>query len=115
MVRRAHDPNPKSGARFAPGDLVRHRRYGYRGLVVALDQTCCASEDWYQSNNTQPKRGQPWYHVLVHGSQQITYAAQDSLTEEPDPAPVHHPLVEVFFSEYEGVRYVRNERPWELG
>ena len=27
---------------FAPGDLVHHRRYGYRGVLVAVDRTCQA-------------------------------------------------------------------------
>ena len=57
-----------SPARFQPGHLVRHRRYGYRGVVVALDLECGAGDDWYRSNRTQPDRDQPWYHVLVHGS-----------------------------------------------
>ena len=115
MVKRARGRSPEGEPLFAPGDLVRHRRYGYRGLVVAFDLTCCASEDWYRSNNTQPERNQPWYHVLVHGSHQTSYAAQDSLLEEPQPAPVDHPLLEAFFSSFEGSRYVRNDRLWDLG
>jgi len=114
MINRGRGQDSEGEAQFAPGDLVRHRRYGYRGLVVAFDLTCGASESWYQSNNSQPERNQPWYHVLVHGSHQTTYAAQDSLLEDPQPAPIEHPLLEAFFSSFEGARYVRNDRPWEL-
>ena len=103
-----HDP-----ARFGEGTLVRHRRYGYRGVVVALDLECRADEAWYQKNHTQPDRDQPWYHVLVHGSTQTTYAAESSLVPDGDPSPIEHPLVGLFFSAYEDGAYVRNDRPWE--
>ena len=99
-------------ARYLPGQLVQHRRYGYRGVVVESDSCCQASEDWYQRNRTQPDRSQAWYHVLVDGSESVTYAAEDSL--EPDSAgePIRHPLLERFFGAFESGRYKRNNLPW---
>ena len=85
MIRLQEEFRPDPARpRFAPGDLVRHRRYGYRGVVVDSDPECLADEAWYQSNKTQPKKDQPWYHVLVHGGGQLTYPAETSL--EPDPS-----------------------------
>ncbi len=55
---------PEKDPLYHPGQIVRHRRYGYRGVVVDSDLTCKADEAWYQSNQTQPDRNQPWYHVL---------------------------------------------------
>jgi len=98
--------------RFEPGDCVVHRRYGYRGVVVAVDPRCLANEEWYQRNRTQPERNQAWYHVLVHDATHTTYAAEQSLLPDPDPAPVSHPLVNHFFSAYVGGKHVRNDRPW---
>ncbi|MFT5049408.1 MAG: heat shock protein HspQ [Chlamydiales bacterium] len=108
------DPTPSSSspARFQPGQLVRHRRYGYRGVVAALDLKCRADEQWYQSNKTQPGRDQPWYHVLVHGSHQTTYAAESSLMPDRTGGEIAHPLVEEFFSEFVHGAYVRNSQPW---
>ena len=97
---------------FAPGQLVRHRRYNYRGVVVACDLTCQAADDWYLSNRTQPERSQPWYHVLVHGTHQITYAAQTSLEEDDSGEQIVHPLVPHLFSSFENGQYARNDRPW---
>ena len=99
-------------AKFQPGQLVRHRRYGYRGVVVDVDPFCQASDSWYRKNRTQPSRNQPWYHVLVDGSNTATYAAQTGLLEDDRAVPVTHPLVAVFFSEFDGQSYVRNDRPW---
>lgn len=81
----------KTEALFKPGQLVKHKRYGYRGVVVALDLTCQATEAWYQSNRSQPDRGQPWYHVLVHNSDQTTYAAQFSLEADGSEDVINHP------------------------
>jgi heat shock protein HspQ len=99
-------------ALFAPGHLVHHRRYGYRGVVVAVDLQCRASTAWYEKNQTQPSRRQPWYHVLVDGSTIVTYAAQTSLEPDDQTAPITHPLVDVFFDAFDGRSYVRNETPW---
>jgi heat shock protein HspQ len=101
-----------SAPRFTAGDLVAHRRYGYRGVIVAVDPQCLAPEDWYQANNTQPDRNQAWYHVLVHGSSSNTYAAESSLDVDPDGKVVDHPLVHHFFDEFVDGRYQRNDRPW---
>jgi heat shock protein HspQ len=98
--------------RFEPGQLVVHRRYGYRGVVVAFDDTCEAEDDWYLTNQTQPSRDQPWYHVLVHDSEQITYAAQTSLQADDSDQQINHPLVEHFFSSFSDGQYLRNDEAW---
>ncbi len=97
---------------FQLGQLVGHRRYGYRGVIVARDLFCKATNQWYESNLTQPDRNQPWYHVLVHDSSQVTYAAQSSLRADYSGKPVHHPFIGAFFSEFIDGRYTRNERPF---
>ncbi len=97
--------------KFAPGDVVRHVRYHYRGVVVAHDSRCMAGENWYQSNNTQPDKEQPWYHVLVHESGSITYPAESSLELDSSGDEIIHPLLEQFFNGFEEGRYKRNKLP----
>lgn len=97
---------------FKPGDLVRHRRYEYRGLVVDHDLGCRASEEWYRRNRSQPDTDQPWYHVLVHGSDAVTYAAQTSLQADDSEAEIEHSMLQRFFAGFEGGKYLRNERLW---
>ena len=106
--RAADRPAP----RFQIGQLVRHRRYGYRGVIVAFDLACGADEAWYQTNQTQPDRDQPWYHVLVHETPQTTYAAEANLRMDPSPQPVEHPLLAEFFCGFAEGRYTRNDSPW---
>jgi hemimethylated DNA binding protein len=97
---------------FSPGDLVQHKRYGYRGVVVDYDLRFSGEETWYRSNRTQPEKNQPWYNVLVDESDQITYTAQTSLEADSKEAQVLHPLIPVFFSNFQGGCYWRNGRRW---
>lgn len=97
---------------FKPGMLIKHKRYGYRGVVVDLDPICQADNDWYQKNQTQPEKSQPWYHVLVHNSGSVTYAAQSSLEKDSSVKQILHPLIPFFFNGFNKGSYLRNERQW---
>jgi len=97
---------------FKPGQLIKHKRYGYRGVIVAVDLTCQATDAWYQSNRSQPDRNQPWYHVLVHNSDQTTYAAQTSLESDSEAQEISHPWLDEFFTDFIDGEYIRNQRPW---
>jgi len=97
---------------YKRGQIVRHKRYGYRGVIVEVDPKCMANEEWYQSNQTQPDQNQPWYHVLVSDSDQVTYPAQTSLLPDESCEEVKHPLISYFFERFEDGHYIRNDRPW---
>ena len=108
---------PPAEAKFSPGEVVHHRRYGYRGLVVDFDTTCQADDGWHKANQTQPDKNQPWYHVLVDGQQQVTYVAQSNLELDTTGAPIVHAMLNLFFSGHDEStnRYLRNEVPWNPG
>ncbi len=97
---------------FLPGDLVRHRRYGYRGVIVSVDPECLAEDTWYHSNQTQPSKKQPWYHILVHNSSSTTYSAHSSIEIDPNKAPINHPLLDSYFEDFDAEHYVRNDNFW---
>jgi len=96
-------------ARFAPGELVHHRRFDYRGVVVDVDPEFSLEDAWYERNAvSRPPRDRPWYHVLVDGSAATTYVAERNLEADDSDEPVRHPLVEHFFSGFRDGRYVPN-------
>lgn len=105
------DENAKqSVARFSPGDVIRHNRFDYRGVVVDVDATFQLSDEWYeQVARSRPPKDRPWYHVLVDGADTTTYVAERHLERDPDPAPIRHPLLDRFFRAFEGGRYARHE------
>ncbi|MEM8737732.1 MAG: heat shock protein HspQ [Planctomycetota bacterium] len=97
--------------RFTPGQCVEHRLYRYRGLIVDFDMHCTAGEEWYWSNASQPDPDQPWYHVLVDGSDALTYVAQENLAPE-NPQKITHPLVAAYFEMDLDGHYQRNDEIW---
>ena len=104
-------PRPK----FQIGQIVVHRQYRYRGVIVARDRFCRVPDWWYFRNQTQPAREQAWYHVLVDANSRTTYAAETSLRADRDRSPVDHPAIELFFSGMVEGHYQRNDRPWDGG
>ena len=107
----------ENSPKFSKGEVIEHQMYGYRGVIVDYDNTCQAPEHWYHSNQTQPNRNQPWYHVLVDGNQQVTYVAECNLTLDQSGQPVVHGMLNLFFSGYDERKnkYLRNDVPWNPG
>lgn len=100
-------------ALYKVGQLVKHKSYGYRGVIVSVDLSCQAPQEWYLSNRTQPKRNQPWYHVFVSNSGgQVTYPAQTSLIPDESFQSIEHPLISYFFDRFVEGHYVRNQQEW---
>jgi heat shock protein HspQ len=95
--------------KYQPGQIVHHKRFGYRGVVLAVDDTFQGTDSWYDEvARSRPPKDKPWYHVLVHGSEAETYVAERNLELDDSVAPVAHPLLGVFFDELRDGRYVRN-------
>ncbi|MGD2084162.1 MAG: heat shock protein HspQ [Chromatiales bacterium] len=98
-------------ARFHVGQIVHHRLFDYRGVIVDVDPVFQGSEDWYQQvARTRPPKDSPWYRVLVHGSDAETYVAERNLEPDPSGEPVRHPLVGQMLGEFEDGRYRPRER-----
>lgn len=94
-------------ARFHPGQIVYHKVYNFRGVVFDVDPCCEADDEWFFANETQPDREQPWYHMLVDGSEQVTYVAESNLESDDNLEPVEHPLIGILVGSYDGGRYYR--------
>ena len=53
-------------ARFAIGDVVRHRLFDFRGVIFDVDPEFSNSEEWYEAipEDLRPPKDQPFYHLL---------------------------------------------------
>lgn len=97
--------------RFAVGDLIHHRLFDYRGVIVDVDPVFQSTEEWYDAvANSRPPKDKPWYHVLVHGALHSTYVAERNLEPDESADPILHPMVEQVFSRFENGRYFRDTR-----
>jgi heat shock protein HspQ len=99
-------PFPVDRASFHVGQLVHHRLFDYRGVVIDVDPVFSGSETWYlQMARSRPPKDRPWYHVLVHGATHQTYVAERNLERDPAPGPVEHPLLGHYFERFDGRVY----------
>lgn len=93
-------------AKFSVGQLVRHKRFDYRGVIVDVDATFQLSDEWYeQMARSRPPKDRPWYHVLVHDAEHMTYVAERNLESDPSGDPIYHPLLGHFFASFHNGRY----------
>jgi len=85
-------------AQFAPGQVVRHRRFGYRGLIFDVDATFSQSPEWYDvMADSQPPKDRPWYHILVDGEKHTTYVSEQNLMKCSETDAFEHPLMSRLF------------------
>lgn len=95
-----------SRATFSVGDLVHHKLFDYRGVVVDVDPHMMQSDEWYeQVARSRPPRDKPWYRVLVHDAMHKTYVAERNLEPDTSDAPIRHPLVDFFFRDFSDGHY----------
>ena len=96
---------------FAIGQLVHHRRFDYRGVIVDVDPRFQGSDRWYESVAlSRPPKDKPWYRVLVHGAGHQTYVAERHLEPDPDTGPIEHPALGQFFDAFVDGAYVVRQR-----
>ncbi|OUS25115.1 DNA-binding protein [Thalassotalea sp. 42_200_T64] len=96
--------------KFSVGDLVHHKLFDYRGVIVDVDKDFQGTEQWYETvAKSRPPKDKPWYHVLVDQSSHSTYVAQQNLELDDSAAPIKHPMLELFFGKFEHGKYVRND------
>jgi heat shock protein HspQ len=99
----------KSLARFAIGNIVRHRLHDFRGVVFDIDPVFANSEEWYESipAAVRPQRDQPFYHLLAESedSSYVAYVSQQNLLEDSEGGPVDHPSIPQIFEEYADGHY----------
>lgn len=94
--------------KFSVGELIHHRLFDYRGVIVDVDRKFQGTEEWYEVvAKSRPPKDKPWYHVLVHGSDHSTYVAEQNLETDDIDDPIIHPMLEHFFSSFVNGKYVR--------
>ena len=100
---------PVATARFAIGDVVRHRLFAFRGVIFDVDPIFANSEEWYAAipEDVRPKRDQPFYHLLAENadSSYIAYVSQQNLERDESDEPIDHPAIAGLFDTFDQGRY----------
>src|SRR3954454_3881230 len=92
-------------ARFAIGEVVRHRLFDFRGVVFDVDPEFANSEEWYEAipADMRPSKDQPFYHLLAENSEStyVAYVSQQNLAPDDSDEPVDHPGIATMFDRLE--------------
>ena len=101
----------KTESRFFVGQLVHHRRFDYRGVIVDVDAVFGLSERWYEEMATsRPPKDRPWYKVLVHNGTHQTYVAERNLEADASSESINHPEIGRHFQDFADGRYTTARR-----
>jgi heat shock protein HspQ len=84
-------------ARFAIGQVVRHRVYPFRGVIFDVDPEFSNTEDWWLAipEEIRPSKDQPYYHLFAENedSEYIAYVSEQNLLPDESGLPLRHPQI----------------------
>src|SRR3569833_183157 len=100
---------PVAHARFAIGDVVRHKMFDFRGIIFDVDPVFANSEEWYEAipEALRPSKDQPFYHLLAENeeSSYVAYVSQQNLIADDSEEPIEHPAVATMFESLDDGSY----------
>lgn len=96
-------------AKFAIGEVVRHRLFPFRGLIFDVDQQFANTEAWWQSipEEIRPRKDQPFYHLYAENAETtyVAYVSEQNLLPDDTGAPLRHPDITEYFVRGRNGRY----------
>ena len=99
----------KTRAKYHLGQVVRHRKHPFRGVVFDVDAMFSNTDEWYDAipEGARPRKDQPFYHLLAENehSYYVAYVSEQNLVPDPSGEPVDHPDLEDLFGEFENGAY----------
>ncbi len=99
----------KTRAKYTLGQIVRHRKHPFRGVIFDVDPEFSNSEDWYDAipEGSRPSKAQPFYHLLAENDQSfyVAYVSEQNLMLDDTGEPVEHPDLPELFGDFRDGRY----------
>ncbi len=84
-------------AKFAIGQVVRHRVFPFRGVIFDVDHEFNNTEEWWQAipEEIRPVKDQPFYHLLAENaeSEYVAYVSEQNLLPDHSGEPLRHPQI----------------------
>ena len=101
-------------AKFAIGDVVRHRLFPFRGVIFDVDPQFANTEEWYAAipEAMRPRKDQPFYHLLAETDEDsyLAYVSEGNLLPDDSGLPVGHPRAAELFHAFKDGHYVLRPR-----
>ena len=96
-------------AKYHLGQVVRHKKHPFRGVVFDVDSEFNNSDEWYENlpEHGRPSKEQPFYHLLAENDNTfyVAYVSEQNLIEDPSGEPVEHPDVQDLFGPFQDGHY----------
>ena len=96
-------------AKYNLGQIVRHRKHPFRGVIFDVDPEFANTEEWYQAipEGSRPSKQQPFYHLLAENEQSyyVAYVSEQNLVADYSGEPVDHPDIPDLFGPFEDGAY----------
>ena len=93
--------------KFEVGQIIQHKRFDYRGVIVGVDASFRGSYSMYERlARVKRPADHPWYTVLVAEGGYEAYVSETNLQLDDTSTPVRHPLLPVYFDELRDGQYV---------
>ena len=93
-------------AKFAIGDVVRHRVFPFRGVIFDVDPEFANTEEWWNAipAEIRPSKDQPFYHLFAENeeSEYVAYVSEQNLVADESGRPIRHPQVRALMNVDEG-------------
>lgn len=84
-------------AKFAIGQVVRHRVFPFRGLIFDIDPVFANTEEWWLAipEEIRPRKDQPYYHLYAENAENtyIAYVSEQNLLPDETGKPLRHPEI----------------------
>jgi heat shock protein HspQ len=88
-------------AKFGIGQVVRHRKYPFRGIIYDVDPVFANTDEWWLAipEEVRPRKDQPFYHLFAENAdtEYVAYVSEQNLLADTSGDPVRHPQVEEMF------------------
>jgi heat shock protein HspQ len=98
-----------TSTQFAIGQVVKHRLYAFRGVIVDVDPEFNNTEEWWLAipEEVRPRKDQPFYHLLAENESTAyeAYVSEQNLLIDESGEPINHPQVSEVFGEFLGHSY----------
>ena len=98
-----------TSTQFTIGQVVRHRVYPFRGVIIDVDPEFNNTDEWWESipAEVRPRKDQPFYHLLAENEETsyVAYVSEQNLLIDESGVPVNHPEIAEVFGEFLGNSY----------
>lgn len=102
-------------AKFAIGQVVRHKRYPFRGVIYDVDPVFANTEEWWLAipEDVRPRKDQPYYHLFAENqeTEYVAYVSEQNLLVDQSTEPLRHPQINEVFVKMDDGTYRMKSSP----